>query len=59
MFLSFEDFVDAFPFYNEKDLLKLRKFHNFTIIFMYGFLLYFMVIVFTIISYENYQKINN
>ena len=58
MFLSFEEFVDVFPFYNEKELIKLRNFHNYTITFMYGLLLYFVVLILTIISYENYQKLN-
>ena len=58
MFLSFEEFVDAFPFQNEKELVKLRNFHNYTMTFMYGILLYFLVLIFTIISYENYQSQN-
>lgn len=58
MFLSFEEFIDAFPYYNEKELIKLRNFHNYTMTFMYCILLYFIVIIFTIISYENYQRLN-
>ena len=58
MFLSFEEFVDAFPFNNEKELNKLRNFHNYVITFMYGILLYFVVLIFTIITYENYQRPN-
>ncbi len=58
MFLSFEEFVDAFPYNNEKELIKLRNFHNYVITFMYGILLYFVVLIFTIMSYENYQRQN-